>query len=88
MTIENIKVDKFTEEKVDSNNTVSDSGTLKKKDGNEINDYDVMKIIGIPICPNDAVDKIKKISKKILSTKGGHGISRELYALIEDNTFE
>ena len=40
MTIENIKVDKFTEEKVDSNNTVSDSGTLKKKIGFKIQDTD------------------------------------------------
>jgi len=33
MTIESIVIDKLTEEKVDENNTTSDSGTLKKKIG-------------------------------------------------------
>ena len=33
MSIESITVDKFTEEKVDSNNSISDTGTLKKKVG-------------------------------------------------------
>ena len=33
MTIQSIVIDKLTEEKVDENNTKSDSGTLKKKVG-------------------------------------------------------
>lgn len=50
--------------------------------GNDINDFEVMSYVGIPICPFDAADEIKRISKYILKTKGGHGCIRELYNLI------
>ena len=46
MTIKSITIDKLTEEKVDENNTASDSGTLKKKVGFKvINDKDEIYII-------------------------------------------
>lgn len=46
--------------------------------GNDINDLEVMKIAGYPICPSDAFKKIKSISIIILSARGGEGVAREL----------
>ena len=53
--------------------------------GNDINDFDVMKMVGFPICPLDAQKKIKNISLLILNSKGGHGVVRELAELIINN---
>ena len=39
--------------------------------GNDINDLDVMKEVGFPVCVNDAHKTIKNISKVILSSNGG-----------------
>ena len=50
--------------------------------GNDLNDYDAMKIAGITFCPADAHDSIKEISDHVLSTRGGHGVVRELYDII------
>ena len=50
--------------------------------GNDLNDLEVMKIVGLPIAPFDAYAEIKEISKYILKTKGGFGVVRELYTLI------
>ena len=50
--------------------------------GNDLNDLEVMKIVGLPIAPFDAYAEIKEISKYILKTKGGFGVIRELYNLI------
>ncbi|MBL52221.1 MAG: 3-deoxy-D-manno-octulosonate 8-phosphate phosphatase [Candidatus Marinimicrobia bacterium] len=50
--------------------------------GNDINDEECMKNVGFPIAVNDAVDKIKLISKHTLSKKGGRGAVRELCELI------
>ena len=52
--------------------------------GNDINDKAAMEIIGWAICPNDAHDKIKKISKIFLKKCGGDGVVRELLDLIID----
>ena len=50
--------------------------------GNDLNDLEVMKVVGLPIAPLDAYAEIKEISKYILKTKGGFGVVRELYNLI------
>ena len=50
--------------------------------GNDINDLEIMKSVGWPICPADAHETIKNISKFILSKKGGNGVMRELFELI------
>jgi len=47
--------------------------------GNDMNDLEVMRFVGIPICPSDACDEIKAVSKLVLSSKGGEGVVRELY---------
>lgn len=46
--------------------------------GNDINDLDAMKMIGYPICPVDACNEIKGISKIILDVSGGAGVVRDL----------
>lgn len=46
--------------------------------GDDIPDYDAMKITGLPVCPNDAVPEIKSISKYISPYKGGHGCGRDV----------
>jgi YrbI family 3-deoxy-D-manno-octulosonate 8-phosphate phosphatase len=50
--------------------------------GNDINDKEVMKIVGITFCPADAHESIIAISDHALNTKGGDGVIRELLELI------
>ena len=50
--------------------------------GNDINDLEVMKLVGTTICPADAHLSIKEISKFILTSKGGNGVSREILDLL------
>ncbi len=46
--------------------------------GNDLNDYQVMKLCGFSVCPADSHPKIKEISSIVLKTNGGNGIAREL----------
>ncbi len=46
--------------------------------GNDLNDYNVMKICGYSACPADSHPKIKELSDIILKSNGGNGIVREL----------
>jgi len=46
--------------------------------GDYIPDYYVMKMIGIPVCPADAVEEIKEISIFISDKKGGEGCVRDI----------
>ena len=47
--------------------------------GNELNDLEILRVVGLPIAVADADPKVKKISKIILKTKGGFGVTKELY---------
>jgi 3-deoxy-D-manno-octulosonate 8-phosphate phosphatase (KDO 8-P phosphatase) len=47
--------------------------------GNDINDLDVMELVGTTFCPEDAHVSIKEFSQFILSSKGGEGVSREIF---------
>ena len=51
--------------------------------GNDINDLEVMKLVGYPVCPADANLAIRKISKIKLKSRGGEGVLRELAELIK-----
>ena len=53
--------------------------------GNDINDEECMKNIGFPIAVNDAVKKIKMISKHVLSKNGGDGAVREFCELVSSS---
>jgi 3-deoxy-D-manno-octulosonate 8-phosphate phosphatase (KDO 8-P phosphatase) len=47
--------------------------------GNDLNDFQVMKAVGIPVAPQDAADDIKEIAIHVTKSKGGSGVIRELY---------
>jgi len=51
--------------------------------GNDINDLEVMQQVGIPIAPSDAHHSIRQIARIITHTKGGEGVIREIYDLME-----
>ena len=50
--------------------------------GNDINDYEAMKLAGLKIVPNDAYDEVIKIADIVTNTKGGRGVIREIASLI------
>ena len=51
--------------------------------GNDINDKEVMEIVGFKICPSDAYEDIKEIVDHVLKSKGGMGVIRELLDFID-----
>ena len=53
--------------------------------GNDINDLEVMEIVGISLCPKDAHIIIKEIAQITLKSKGGEGVIRELFDLMSNN---
>jgi 3-deoxy-D-manno-octulosonate 8-phosphate phosphatase (KDO 8-P phosphatase) len=46
--------------------------------GDDIPDYEVMKRVGIPTCPNDSVQEIKDISLYVSHQNGGKGAVRDV----------
>ena len=46
--------------------------------GDDIPDYEVMQIVGLPVCPADAAVEIKQLSKYISSINGGEGCGRDV----------
>ena len=53
--------------------------------GDDVNDFNIMKQIGLSAVPSDGNEKIKNISDYICKTKGGDGAFRELVDLILSN---
>jgi len=46
--------------------------------GNDINDFEVMSMVGIPVAPSDAALEIKSLAKIVTQSPGGKGVIREL----------
>ena len=46
--------------------------------GDDIPDYEVMQLAGLPVAPADAAPEIKQIAKYISSRKGGEGVARDV----------
>ncbi|MBN1388631.1 MAG: HAD hydrolase family protein [Bacteroidales bacterium] len=46
--------------------------------GDDITDYHVMKMAGVPVCPGDADNEIKQISMYISDKEGGNGCVRDI----------
>jgi len=46
--------------------------------GDDLPDYPVMKQVGLPTCPADAVEEIKAISRYISDKPGGEGCVRDV----------
>ena len=51
--------------------------------GNDVNDLEAMKIVGMPIAPADAHRAVRRIAKYTTRTKGGEGVVRELLDIIK-----
>ena len=50
--------------------------------GDDIPDYNVMTRVGLPVCPADACEEIKAISKYISDLNGGMGCVRDVIAQV------
>jgi len=46
--------------------------------GDDVPDYEVMRRVGLPCCPNDAAPEIQEISKYISPLNGGQGCVRDV----------
>jgi 3-deoxy-D-manno-octulosonate 8-phosphate phosphatase (KDO 8-P phosphatase) len=46
--------------------------------GDDIPDYEIMLKAGVPTCPSDAVEEIKRIATYISHQSGGHGCVRDI----------
>ena len=46
--------------------------------GDDIPDYEVMQVIGVPTCPSDAATEIKEICIYVSDKKGGKGCVRDV----------
>ena len=46
--------------------------------GDDIPDYEIMQVVGLPVCPADAVPEIKEISCYISPKLGGMGVGRDI----------
>lgn len=60
---------------------MSDFGLLPEEIiymGDDIPDYEVMKIAGCPCCPADAAPEIRAISRYVSPHGGGHGCVRDV----------
>ncbi len=46
--------------------------------GDDVPDLPVMELVGMPACPNDAVQEIQEVAKYISYKKGGEGCVRDV----------
>ena len=68
--------------KIEQLNDYLNSNNIKHENvlymGDDIPDFPVMKLVGLPCCPQDAVPEIKAISKYVSHKKGGKGAVRDV----------
>ena len=68
--------------KIDQLNEYLTKNNIKKENvlymGDDIPDFPVMSIVGLPCCPQDAVPEIKNICKYVSHKKGGKGAVRDV----------
>lgn len=53
--------------------------------GNDINDFEAMKLVGVKIVPKDAYEEVKQIADYITNAKGGYGVIREIASIISNH---
>ena len=46
--------------------------------GDDIPDYEVMSVAGLPVAPADAAPEIKQVARYISHRKGGEGVARDV----------
>ena len=52
--------------------------------GDDLNDYNMLKLVGKSFTPNDGVKEIKGIVKRVLEKKSGDGVVREMIDILVD----
>ncbi|PWG04238.1 KdsC family phosphatase [Polaribacter aquimarinus] len=69
-------------DKIQQYNELTEKYGLKPENvlymGDDIPDFPVMKLVGMPCCPNDAASEIQNVSKYISDKKGGEGCVRDV----------
>ena len=50
--------------------------------GDDVNDIEIMKKVGLSVAPNDGIKQVKKIADYICVSNGGEGVLREVADLI------
>jgi YrbI family 3-deoxy-D-manno-octulosonate 8-phosphate phosphatase len=50
--------------------------------GNDVNDLECLRNVGVPVCVADAYPQVKRVAKLITSKNGGRGAVREICDLI------
>lgn len=50
--------------------------------GDDTNDIEIMKIVGLTACPSDATRFVKEVSDVIVESKGGNGAFRDFAEMI------
>jgi 3-deoxy-D-manno-octulosonate 8-phosphate phosphatase (KDO 8-P phosphatase) len=70
------------DKKIDVYNQYLKTNKLEKENvlfmGDDIPDYEIMLVAGVPTCPSDAVEEIKRIATYISHQSGGHGCVRDI----------
>jgi len=70
------------DKKIDVYNQYIKDHNLEKENilfmGDDIPDYEIMLAAGVPTCPSDAVEEIKRIATYISHQSGGHGCVRDI----------
>ena len=71
-----------TKDKLETLNKICKQYNISMKNilyiGDDNNDIDILKNVGISCCPNDAIDEVKRLSTIKLKINGGHGVVREV----------
>jgi len=60
----------------DEDNNIKDDNVLYM--GDDVPDYEVMRLVGFPTCPRDACPEILSIASYVSSAKGGEGAVRDV----------
>ena len=70
------------DKKIDVYNQYLKDHNLEKENvlfmGDDIPDYEIMLKVGVPTCPSDAVEEIKRVATYISHQIGGHGCVRDI----------
>lgn len=56
--------------------------------GDDINDIEVIKVVGYGCCPSDAIQAVKDVASYVAKAKGGEGVIREIVETIINNKIE
>lgn len=56
--------------------------------GDDINDMNVIKAVGLGCCPADAIEQVKQVARYVTKTKGGEGAIREIADMLLSDVVE